>query len=101
MDYADKGIPSDCIEEKIADYADKRVKDVALVLKKEYFYLHGLAIYDELYDFINNDLLDMYDGKLGYAYRFEAQVDGNPVVEEDYEKALKKINGIIEQISHE
>jgi hypothetical protein len=42
-------------------------------------------------------LWETFDGKLGYAYRFEAIADGNPTTEDDYNKALKRINEIIEQ----
>lgn len=84
-------------EEDIQEYADKEYYKVELVIKKEYFYLHDTAVYDEIYDYFYNDLLDTYDGKLGYAYRFEAIPDGNPTTSEDYEKALKRINEIIEK----
>ncbi len=34
--------------------------------------------------------------KLIYAYRFEVILDGNPTTEEDYIKAYKKLNEIID-----
>ena len=98
VQFADEGIQRNMIEEKIAEYADKRLAEVLLVLKQEYFYLHDLPIYDSLFDYIVDDLCDTYDGKLSYAYRFEAQVDNNPSTEDDYEKAINKINSIIEPI---
>ena len=39
--------------------------------------------------------MDTYDGKLSYAYRFEALVEGHPTTEDDYSKAMKKFNQII------
>ena len=41
--------------------------------------------------------MSTYDGKCSYAYRFEAIPDGNPTTDEDYNEALKKLNGIIEK----
>ena len=98
MQFADNGTQLDMIEDKITEYADKRLHEVLFVLKQEYFYLHDLPIYDMLFDYIVCDLYDTYDGKLSYAYRFEAQVDNNPSTEDDYEKAINTINNIIEPI---
>ena len=39
---------------------------------------------------MDEDLVETYKGKLGYAYRFEAIPDGNPTTDEDYEKAMNK-----------
>lgn len=79
----------------IYDYIEEKLDNIYLIVQKEYFYLHGLKIYEEIFEFVDNDLIETYDSKLGYAYRFEAGPNGNPTTEEDYEKALKKINGII------
>ena len=81
----------------LCQYAEKRIGVVSATLQKEYFYLHDTKVYADLWEYIDNDLLETFDGKLGYAYRFEALVDGNPTTEDDYNKALKRINEIIEQ----
>ena len=85
-------------EDDLYEYAQKCINKVYLCLDKEYFYLHDLKIYDSLEYFIYNDLEETYNGKLEYAYRFEAQVDGNPTTREDYYKALENINSIITNI---
>lgn len=90
-----KGSPNP--EMDIAEYAENKICAVSLVFQKEYFYLHDSKIYAELSEYINNDLWETFDGKLSYAYRFEALADGNPTTEDDYSKALKRINEIIEQ----
>jgi hypothetical protein len=48
-------------------------------------------------EYSENDLYDIFDGKLGYAYRFEAIPDGNPTTQDDYNKALKSLNEIVEK----
>ena len=84
-------------ESKLYDMAVASVEKVELVLKKEYCFLGKTKIYIELMDFVYNDLYDIFDGKLSYAYRFEAIVDGNPTTSDDYYKTLNKINEIIEK----
>ena len=104
IEFIDKGINNEFIEDKLYDYAMKQIDNVNLILKQEYFYLHNLSIYDNLNTFINDDLINTFDGKLSYAYRFESLVEdynGNrgATTSEDYLKALNKINGIIEEIT--
>lgn len=82
-------------EEAIYEYVENKMREIYLVTEQEYFYLHKLEIYEKLCEFVYNDLVDTYDGKLGYAYRFEAIPDGHPTTTQDYEKALSKINSII------
>ena len=84
-------------EEDIYDYAQNKIEKVQKVLLKEYFYLHDTEVYEELNSYIENDLYDTFDGKLSYAYRFEAVPDGNPTTFDDYSKALQRINEIIEK----
>ncbi len=81
----------------IYDYAEDKVRRISLVVQKEYFYLHNMDVYSEIEEYVENDLYDIFDGKLEYAYRFEAVVDGNPTTEDDYNKALKRLNEIIEK----
>ena len=84
-------------EEDIYEYVEKLVDNIDLVIRKEYFYLHDLPIYNDFIEFFNEDLYNTFDGKLSYAYRFEAIPDGNPTTEEDYLKAMDKLNSIIEK----
>lgn len=84
-------------EDDIYDYAQNKIEKVQKVFLKEYFYLHDTEVYGELNNYIENDLYDTFDGKLGYAYRFEAVPDGNPTTFDDYSKAMQRINVIIEQ----
>ena len=91
----DKGIKDP--EEAIADMADEMHRKIELVLEQEYFDLRDTEIYNELCEFVSEDLIDIYDGKLSYAYRFEALADGNPTTSDDYDKAMIKLNGIIEK----
>jgi transcriptional regulator with XRE-family HTH domain len=84
-------------EYKIYDIAEGEVHKVSLILDKEYFYLRNTEIYDELSEYVSEDLWDIFNGKLSYAYRFEATGEENPTTSEDYDKAMIKINGIIEK----
>lgn len=83
-------------EEKLWEIAEKEHDKVMLSLKKEYPIIGKIQIYTDLSNFIYNDLYDIYDGKLKYAYRFEAIPDGNLTTDEDYTKAYKKLNEIID-----
>jgi transcriptional regulator with XRE-family HTH domain len=92
-EFVEKGVRDP--EEELYYYADGQLDKVRLVLKREYFYLHNDSIYEELENFIEEDLYDTYNEKLEYAYRYEAKSENSPTSTEDYEKALQKINGII------
>ena len=82
---------------QIEELADGMLAKVQLVLDQEYFDLRGCDIYDELCKFVDEDLLDTYDGKLSYAYRFEAITNGNPTTTEDYNKAIIRLHAIIDK----
>lgn len=84
-------------EMSISNIAESKRVKVELVLDQEYFDLRDTDIYNELCEFVGEDLIDIYDGKISYAYRFEAFVEGNPTTSEDYNKAMIKLNGIIEK----
>lgn len=83
-------------EGRLWEIAEKEHDKVMLSLKKEYPVIGKMQIYTDLGNFIYNDLYDIYDGKLTYAYRFEAIPDGNPTTDEDYTKAYKSLNEIID-----
>lgn len=84
-------------EETITEMADEMHRKVSLVVDQEYFDLRDTDIYNELCEFVSEDLEEIYYGKVSYAYRFEAVPDGNPTTSEDYDKAMIKLNGIIEK----
>lgn len=82
--------------DKLYEVAENEHSKVVLSLKIEYPIIGKNKIYEDLNNFIYNDLYDIFDGKLTYAYRFEAMAEGNPTTDEDYIKAYKKINEIID-----
>lgn len=82
-------------EDELCNIVEAKHRDVYRVCKREYFDLHNTRIYEELCDFVYNDLFEIFNGKLSYGYRFEAMVDNHPTTEDDYSDALKKINAII------
>ena len=84
-------------EDDIYRYAERKIEIVELVLQKEYFYLRNTEIYEEFSEYVENDLYDIFNGKLGYAYRFEAMAEGNPTTEDDYSKALTRLDEIIDK----
>ena len=76
FELADEGVDAENIESKLYEIADNRHHKVLLAAEREGFDLKGLKIYEELLDFISEDLVDIYDdGKLAYGYRFEAPVE--------------------------
>ena len=95
LDFKRKGSvnPEDDIYERIALMENR----VHLVLNQEYFDLHDHEIYNEFYEFTNEDLIDIYNGKISYAYRFEADGENSPKLWQDYEKAMQHLNQIIER----
>lgn len=97
LDFKDKGIKSEYIEDKLYEVAEKELNKVMLCYKKEKMLLKNTKIYDEIGDYIYNDLYDIFDGKLKYAYRFEAIPGENPTTNDDYNKAMSKIDSIIEK----
>lgn len=84
-------------ERDVYDYIENLEDKIRLIVKQEYFFLHDTQIYNELIDYIDNDLNDTYNGKVSYAYRFEADGENAPTTEDDYNKAMNKLNSIIEK----
>ena len=80
-------------EDKLWKEHDK----VMISLKNEYPLIGKLQVYAEISNYIYNDLYDIYDRKLSYAYRFEAVPGEDPTTYEDYTKAYKRINEIIDE----
>ena len=82
-------------ESDIIELADGLIAKVRLVLEQEHFDLHNCEIYKELYNYVYEDLMDTYDGKLSYAYRFEATGGKYPTTAEDYHKAKSCLDAIV------
>lgn len=76
--------------DEMYEMIDKKINNLLLLLKCEYLDLQNCGIYTELYDFIEGDLIDIYDGKVDYAYRFE-----NGGTSEDYTKASDRLIEIV------
>ena len=83
-------------EDKLWEIAEQEHNKVMISLKKEYPIIGKLQVYTEISNYIYNDLYDTYDGKLSYAYRFEAVPGEEPTTYDDYTKAYKRINDIID-----
>lgn len=103
FDLIDAGIEPKNVEEALYELVQKKWRSVELAAKKEGLDLRGEPVYDMLLDYIYNDLIDIYDGKLSYAYRFEAPVlrtDGGTsgvLLEDDYESARKRLHEILDE----
>ena len=97
LNFADKGIKPQYIEDKLWEVAEEKIDKLILYYDMQRIFLKNTNIYEELGEYIYNDLYDIFNGKLSYAYRFEAILMGNPTTQEDYENALKKYNSIIDK----
>lgn len=89
------------IENNLYYMIENKVRNLELILQKEYIILHKFEIYNKLEDYIYN-IWDIFDGKLNPIYRFEAGVektDGShdPTTYEDYEASLNTINEIMSE----
>lgn len=84
-------------ESAITEYADSLHEKVSLVADQEFFDLRNTDIYNDLCEFISDDLEEIYQGKVSYAYRFEADPKGLADTTEDYGNAMDKLNKIIEK----
>ena len=95
LDFKEQGSqnPEDDIYERITQMEER----VRLVIEQEYFDLHDHEIYDAFCEFAGEDLTNVYNGKVGYAYRFEADGESAPTVWQDYEVARNRLNEIIER----
>lgn len=102
FDICDRYNNSRQIEDALYRIADKAQQKCILVVKKEYIELFRLDLYEQLEEFVYDYLLDMYNAKLSYGYRFEAgveNVDGSRytlTTEEELTKAYKIVNELLE-----
>lgn len=100
--FVDMGVPPEHVESRLYDVAEEEQRKVIHVLQKEYIVIHKLEIYPKLEEYVYDDLCDIYNEKLSYAYRFEAgveNVDGTRTTvttSEDYTAALNKINDLLD-----
>lgn len=85
------------VENMIYGRVEEKVDHLFLVLDKEYFDLGKHEIYEKLCEYVSENIYDLFDGKLSYAYRFEAAASGNLTTLEDYDHAMKALNEIIEE----
>lgn len=74
FDFDDENVSSNYIENRLYDIAENELRKIDLIIKKEYIELYKLPIYDQLREYVWEDLCDTYNDKLSYAYRFEAPV---------------------------
>lgn len=100
--FSGRGDELEQIENMLYEIAEKEQHKVELILAKEYIEIHKLPVYGQLEEYVCDDLCETYNGKLSYAYRFEAPVENIDGIRsvvttsEDYTHALKKINDILE-----
>ena len=98
----DQGMEPIYVESELYKIAEEAQHKVELVLMKEYIELHNLPIYEQLEEYVYDDLVEIYNGKLSYAYRFEAGVENadgtrdTVTLDEDYTQAIKKFDDIME-----
>ena len=95
FDFADSGVKPEHIEFRLYDLCEAKLRKVEHALKRERFLLAGTGLYDALEEYVWEDLCDIFNGKLSFAYRFEAPVDGNPSTGDDYDKALSRLHAIL------
>lgn len=70
---------------------------INLVLDQEYFDLRGCDLYDELCEYVSEELNGIYDGKVSYGYRFEAIPNGKPTTSQDYDHAMIRLLTIVDK----
>ena len=93
--YSEKGYKNP--ENGIYEYVEEKLNYIYLIYKREHFDLKNLDIYDELGNYIDEDLIETYNCKLSYGYRFEADEITTPTTNQDYEIAMNKLNQIIDK----
>lgn len=84
-------------EMDIYSTVEDMIGKINMALDQEYFDLRGCDLYNELCEYVSDDLYETFNGKLGYGYRFEAQPNGNPTTTEDYDRAMIRLNTIIDK----
>ncbi|MEE1273439.1 MAG: hypothetical protein UHI81_02940 [Olegusella sp.] len=105
-----EGIAPGHAEARLYEIVDNKHLDVVRAIKREGFDLRDTEIYDRIMDYAWEDLVNIYDGKLSYAYRFEEGVElaepnsdstkeqcSEAPEEDDYQKALKSLHSILDE----
>lgn len=102
-DYIDQGFSAKQIENTLYDIAEREIHKVQFVVDQEYIELFRLDdVYQQLNDYITDCLIETYNDKLSYGYRYEAPVatinggQSGVTTDEDYIIALKQINELLE-----
>lgn len=90
------GIKCD-FSEKMYDEINDKVKNVYRTLNKEYFDLGRHEVYNELNEYINNYVYDMFDGKFAYRDGKTVVIQSGLTSEEEYANALSALNRIVEK----
>lgn len=76
---------------------DRKLNEISLCLLQEHFDLGNSDLYTEFGEFIDCDLVFMYDGKMTKNYRKMALNNGNLTTKQDYAFTMAKLNNIIER----
>ena len=79
------------------DEISSKVKNVYRTLNKEYFDLGRHEVYNEINEYINNYVYDMFDGKISYEDGARIIIPSKLTVDEEYANALSALNRIIEK----
>lgn len=95
LEFKDSG--SQDPEADIYEMVQGMIGKIHMALDQEYFDLRGCNLYDELCEYVSENLYEIFNGKLGYAYRFEAVTNGNPTTSQDYDCAMIQLNTIIDK----
>lgn len=83
--------------EKMYDEIEDKVSNVYRTHNKEYFDLGRHEVYNELNEYINNYVYDMFDGKISYKDGISIVIPSKLTVDEEYANALSALNRIIER----
>ncbi len=83
--------------EKMYDEISEKVSNVYRTHNKEYFDLGRHEVYNEINEYINNYVYDMFDGKISYEDGTRIIIPSKLTVDEEYANALSALNRIIEK----
>lgn len=83
--------------EKQGDYISYSYDRLEYAYDKEYIDLSRHPIYSELWDFIYNDLFEMFNEKCDGSIRYEPEEFGGVSAQADYDTAMNKITAILDK----
>lgn len=82
--------------DKLAVIVYDKINSFSRLLRKEYLFLHDTPVYNELYDFINSYLLEMFDDTNSKQYEIDVNgADFGNFAEEYYINSIKKLHDIL------